>query len=110
MEVFPNKKNGNSHKILIVKTQLRLFTPQVQLNLVEESLANIQSFENPFAEETLALKGANICYDLGLYEKAHEMIQRSIATCYKHNPGPAHLEALGKIVAKLNENNKNIIT
>lgn len=93
---------GNSHKILIVKTQLRLLTPQDQLKLVEESLADILSFENPFAEETLALKGANICYDLGLYEKAYEMIQRSIATCYKHKPGPVHSQTLYKIIVKLN--------
>lgn len=52
---------GNSHKILVVKTQLKLLPLPKQLTLIEDSLANIQSFENPFAEETLALNGANIC-------------------------------------------------
>ena len=72
------KDYGSSHKILIVKTLIRMSSPDEAIRIIEESLQDISSFENKFAEETLAFAGAQLCFDMGYYDKALSFTNRAM--------------------------------
>lgn len=69
---------GNSHKILVVKTLIRMSTPVEAIRIIEKSLQDISSFENKFAEEALAFAGAKRCFDMGDYDKALSFANRAM--------------------------------
>lgn len=68
---------GNSHKILVVKTKLKMYDHNEAVKLIEQSLDEIDSFENKFAEEALAFAGAERCFKIGQYKKALSFLERA---------------------------------
>jgi len=53
-------------------------TPVEAIRIIEESLQDISSFENKFAEEALAFAGAKRCFDMGDYGKALSFANRAM--------------------------------
>ena len=72
------KDYGSSHKILVVKTLIRMSSPEEAIRIIEESLQDISTFENKFAEEALAFAGAQRCFDMGNYDKALSFANRAM--------------------------------
>ena len=53
-------------------------SPEEAIRIIEESLQDISTFENKFAEEALAFAGAQRCFDMGNYDKALSFANRAM--------------------------------
>lgn len=88
------KEYGMSHKILVVKTMIKMCSKEDAVKLIEESLAEIDSFENKYVEGALTYRAAQLCYELGEYKKGLAFAERAIKS---HRPDKRAFELHKKL-------------
>lgn len=76
------KEYGDSHKMLVIKTKIKLLPPKDALELIDKSLQDPMIINMKFAESPLAERAASICCDLGEFDKALAYIKRALSAPY----------------------------
>lgn len=73
---------GNTHKMLVIKTKIKLLPPREALELIDCSLNDPDVAEIKFAESPLAEKAASICFEQGENIRAEYYIKRALLAPY----------------------------
>lgn len=87
-----------SGKILRTKTLVRLSTPKEGLRIIDEALAEIDTYDNKYAEWMLADRAAQICYEQKKYKRALIYAERALSS---YMPGKTTIELKQKIMKKI---------